>query len=176
MSRNRQQGETMEGRVSRLLYNIGGWLSFAVGLLFAVSATYQVVTGGIVGATLAASLALFFVLLGITVTPSIRTRLARRHSPTRFGRVRTVDRRVIRPDEQCEENCVVCGSKVNRGVVRRFRKEDAFAGIPVRTDSVGYNHYCRDCVRAERDGAVTEAESTTADGGRHEPAFETERA
>ncbi|SIR62640.1 hypothetical protein SAMN05421752_101341 [Natronorubrum thiooxidans] len=59
---------------------------------------------------------------------------------------------MIRPDEQCSERCVACGTRVEQGMVRRYREEYAVAGIPIYTRSVGYNHYCLECATTELRG------------------------
>ncbi|GAB6880602.1 hypothetical protein JCM17823_28760 [Halorubrum gandharaense] len=81
----------------------------------------------------------------------LRERLTRRHSLAEFGRLRTVDHRIVRPFENCEADCVVCGEPVDAGVVRRRRDETVLAGFPVLTRSLEENHYCTACAAAELD-------------------------
>ncbi|AGB38327.1 hypothetical protein [Natronococcus occultus] len=144
-------------RISALLYGIAGWLTVGFGLLLTVAAGrfgYSVATGTArVDAAIAAGLfalvllltGLVTVALGLFVNPRFRRRLDRRHGPSTFGRVRSVDRRVVRPEERCLERCVDCDDRVEKGLVRRYREEYALAGVPVYTCSEGYNHYCLEC-------------------------------
>ncbi|TKX60331.1 zinc-ribbon domain-containing protein [Halorubrum sp. SS7] len=117
-----------------LLFVIGGWIAFL---------------GGTSGSVPGALIGLAFVGLGLGVSPPVRRRLDRRHGVTEFGRQKTVDHRVVRPPESVEEPCVVCDEPFDRGLVRRRRDETVVAGVPVRTHSVRYNHYCADCARSE---------------------------
>ncbi|WP_293033345.1 hypothetical protein [Natronococcus sp.] len=161
-------------RISALLYGIAGWLTVGFGLLLtgaALTFGLSVVTGsarvdGTVGPGL---FALFLLLtglvtvaLGIFVNPRFRRRLDRRHGLSQFGHVRSVDRRVVRPEEQCLEHCVDCGDRVEKGLVRRYREEYALAGLPVYTRSEGYNHYCLECATADLRGKGV-ADSTSGD-------------
>lgn len=113
-------------RISALLYGIAGWLTVGFGLLMtgaALTFGYSVAAGtarvdAVVGAGL---FALFLLLaglvtvaLGLFVNPRFRRRLDRRHGLSRFGRVRSVDRRVVRPEEGCLERCVDCGDRIRR--------------------------------------------------------------
>jgi hypothetical protein len=79
----------------------------------------------------------------------MRRRLNRRHGLSRFGRVRTVDHRVIRSDERCPKRCVDCRDRINGGLVGRYREEYAVAGLPVYTRSEGHNYYCLECASAD---------------------------
>lgn len=163
-------------RISALLYGIAGWLTVGLGLLVTVAAGrfgYGVATGAarvdaVVGAGL---LALFLclaglvtVVLGLFVNPRFRRRLDRRHDPSTFGRVRSVDRRVVRPEEHCLERCVDCGDRVEKGLVRRYREEYALAGVPLYTRSEGYNHYCLECAMTELRGEDVAGSRSEADG------------
>ncbi|MDG5818757.1 hypothetical protein [Natronococcus sp. A-GB7] len=151
-------------RISELLYGIAGWLTVGVGLLLTGAAFafgYSVAAGAArVDAAVGAGLLALFVLLaglvtvalGLFLNPRFRRRLDRRHELTQFGRVRSVDRRVVRPEEDCLERCVDCGDRVEKGLVRRYREEYALAGLPVYTRSEGYNHYCLECATAELRG------------------------
>ena len=158
---------------------ITGGVMLFVGLMLTFSTVGQVVDGTVtVGTLLFALAALAFFSAGVAVTPALRQRLARRHALSAFGRAQTVDRRVIEADEECDERCVVCDDEIDRGVVRRFRDEFVVAGVPVFTDSVGYNYYCLECVADERgrpvetdsrDSATKERETTeqVAEAERH---------
>lgn len=146
-------------RISRLMYEIGGWLSIGFGLAGVVAMLAQ---AGTTGAAFSAAMGLFFaffLLLGIAVTPSVRGRLADRHAITRFGRVPVVERRAVGPDDRCDRDCVVCGAEIDRGVVRRYRRDTVVAGVPLRRGAHGYNAYCLGCRRPE----VTMGSKETAD-------------
>ncbi|WP_440771823.1 hypothetical protein [Natronorubrum sp. DTA28] len=157
MSNGRSNAVELADRVSALLYGIAGWLLVGFGLLFGVvgagnivaSATQGVTAGYVLLAALWLVASFVLVAFGIFVNPRMRRRLDRRHAPSAFGRVRSVDRRVVRPDEDCDERCVACDSRVERGLVRRYREEYALAGLPVYTRSTDYNYYCLECATAE---------------------------
>ncbi|ELY48359.1 hypothetical protein [Natronorubrum sulfidifaciens] len=143
--------------VSDLLYGIAGWSLVVLGLMLAVTGgrvllEFGLTTSAAVGATILFGLAFVTTAFGLFVNPRFRRRLERRHAPSKFGWVRSVDQRVIRPDERCSERCVACGSRIEQGMVRRYREEYAVAGVPVYTRSVGYNHYCLECATAELRG------------------------
>ncbi|GAA0505465.1 Double zinc ribbon [Halorubrum aquaticum] len=124
--------------LSGLLLLIGGWIA-------AVAATG--------GSPAFAAIGVGFALLGAGMAPPVRRRLDRRHGVRDFGRLRSVDHRVVRPTERIEEPCVVCGETFDRGLVRRRRDETVLAGVPVLTHDERYNHYCADCARRELFGA-----------------------
>lgn len=158
--------------ISEILYGIAGWLSIGFGLLAAVAVVPQLLqreltTHVMVGTTFWLLSAFVLVALGVFVNPRFRRRLNRRHAPSEFGRVRSVDRRVVRPEENCIERCVSCRSRVEKGLVRRYREEYAVAGVPVYTISEGYNHYCLECatrdVLGERPGDAGDASSARGD-------------
>ncbi|OIB55845.1 hypothetical protein [Natrialba sp. SSL1] len=140
--------------VSELLYGIVGWLLVGFGLFAAITVSLNAVGEGLAGmeallAALMLAVSFVFVALGIFVNPRFRRRLDRRHSPSMFGRVQSVDQRVIRPEENCTERCVACQSPIENGMVRRYRTEFALAGVPIYTASVGHNHYCLSCASEE---------------------------
>jgi len=93
--------------------------------------------------------ALWLLLGGIAFFPPTKRRLRNRHGLTKFGRLRTVDHRVIYPYEDCEESCVVCGDDIVGGLLRRRRDETVVAGVPVATHGRYYNHYCQQCAKNE---------------------------
>jgi len=128
------------------LVTISGYLLagvlVAVGVAVAVVAAEQ---GSPPGALFGAA----FAAVGVAMSPPAERRFARRHRVTRFGRLRSVDRRITPSTERTEAPCVACGGEFERGVVRRRRDETVVAGVPIRTHSVRYNHYCADCARAE---------------------------
>ncbi|TKX73823.1 zinc ribbon domain-containing protein [Halorubrum sp. GN11_10-6_MGM] len=130
--------------LSALLLLIGGWIGFV-----AVES----------GSPPVALIGLAFALLGAYGAPPVDRRLDRRHGITEFGRLKTVDHRTVRPPESVDEACVVCGEAFDRGLVRRRRDETVVAGVPVRTHSMRYNHYCADCARSELFGDEVDAPS-----------------
>ena len=135
-------------------YLLGGVLSL-IGLGIAAVAAEQ-------GAPLGAAFGLAFAVIGVALTPPAERRLNRRHGLSRFGRIRTVDHRVVRATERTESPCVVCGESFERGVVRRRRDETVVAGVPVRTHALECNHYCADCAREELFGGADEPDSAGA--------------
>ncbi|MEY7850756.1 hypothetical protein AB7C87_16320 [Natrarchaeobius sp. A-rgal3] len=172
--------------VSALLYGIAGWASIGFGVLLAGSAVLNLIFGGLalsgataVAATMMLIVAFVFVALGAFVNPRMRRRLNRRHAPTKFGRVHSVDQRVIRADEECAERCVSCGCRIEEGLLRRYREEYAIAGVPVYTTDVGYNHYCLECATEEFLGErpkTGERLGTAEAGERDEPTPARERS
>ncbi|WP_201293925.1 hypothetical protein [Natronorubrum halalkaliphilum] len=148
--------------VSELLYGIVGWLSIGVGVLAALTVLLQLPQSDLTAGTallamLWLTVAFVLVVLGVFVNPRFRRRLNRRHEPSQFGRLRSVDRRVVRPKEDCDERCVSCRSSIGKGLVRRYREEYVLAGVPVYTRSEGYNHYCLDCATDELSGGTPSA-------------------
>ena len=112
------------------------------------------------GSLLGGVTALWLILGGIVFFPPAKRRLRNRHRLTKFGRLKTVDQRIIDPYEECEESCVVCGDDITGGLHRRRRDETVVAGIPVVPHEINHNYYCVDCARAE----VGISESSTANG------------
>ncbi|AFZ73225.1 hypothetical protein [Natronobacterium gregoryi] len=155
--------------VSNLLYGIAGWSLVVLALMIAgagarILLEFETTAMTAVGAAILFVLAFVTAAFGVFANPRFRTRLERRHGLSTFGRVRSVDRRTIQPDEECHEQCVSCQGPVEKGLVRRYREEYALAGIPVYTSSVGYNHYCLGCASSEVFGkphADTPPEPTT---------------
>lgn len=144
---------------------LAGWLLVAFGLLMVLSTTLKVAGGlpdstnpllpalwGLVGAAIAAS--------GAFLTPTFRRRIDRHTALSDFGTVESVDQRVVRPGENREESCVVCGDDVTRGMVRRFREEVVLAGLPVYTRSEGHNYYCPGCGARELSVSDSVADSS----------------
>jgi len=122
-------------------------------------------------------MSLVLVLLGVFVNPRFRHRLDRRHSFSRFGRVRSVDERALHTGEGRAERCVNCGSRLNEGLVRRYREEVCFAGIPVFTSSEDYNYYCVECAAAELGVSAQsdDAQARPEKGSKDKPQLTTER-
>ncbi len=137
--------------LSGLLLLIGGWIA-------AVAAV-----GGSQGFAL---IGVGFALLGAGTAPPVRRRLGRRHGLTEFGRLRTVDHRVLRSTERVEEPCVVCGEAFDRGLVRRRRDETVVAGVPLVTHDERCNHYCVRCAREELFGLDEDAVDDATDADR----------
>ncbi|NGM69589.1 hypothetical protein G6M89_11330 [Natronolimnobius sp. AArcel1] len=140
--------------VSEWLYAICGWLLIAIGVVMTVTASLNLVDAGLADSSLLGAMVMFgsaFMLIafGIFVNPRFRRRLERRHEPTQFGRVRSVDQRTIGPEEECDETCISCQGTIETGLIRRYREESAIAGVPVYTHSEGYNHYCLQCASSE---------------------------
>lgn len=124
--------------------------SYLLGALLAAIGMGLVAAGVGTGAGLVpATLGIVILLVGVGVLPPVERRLRRRHGVTDFGRLRTVDHRVITPAESTEETCVVCGESLDGGLVRRRRDETVLAGVPIRTHALQYNHYCAACARTE---------------------------
>jgi hypothetical protein len=135
--------------VSELIYGVAGWLLVGLGLLAflsGVGGTVQTAgTAEMVVPLLLLVFAFTFLTSGVLVNPRFRRRLDRRSGLTRFGRARTVDRRVLSAAENHRESCVSCDSDLTEGLVRRYREELLVAGVPVWTASEGRNFYCADC-------------------------------
>jgi len=146
----------------RAFQETGGWLLIGLGLVLA-AATGSAVLGGSLVAILGFVFSLLLVLSGGVIAPSVRKRVDNHHSPAAFGRTPVVERRVIYPEENCRERCVVCGSRVKKGVVRRYREDITVAGIPLVFGSNSYNHYCLDCARAELHGTRAKVRGRTVD-------------
>lgn len=118
------------------------------GLLWVISLALLFVAIG--GSSLAAGLiGLLFAAGGSYVFPPAKRRFARRLPVTTFGRHKTVDHRIVRPTGAIDEPCVVCGTEVDGGLVRRRRDETVVAGIPVRSHQLETNHYCAACAHSE---------------------------
>ncbi|WP_049903656.1 hypothetical protein [Halococcus agarilyticus] len=153
MPAKKSESQRLATTVSELLYGVAGWLLVGLGVLGIVVTSLRIV-GGSAPVNLVASAAIVLisvvlVLFGVFVNPRFRRRLDRRHSLTRFGRVRSVDERVLRTAEGRTERCVSCDSRLDQGLVRRYREEVCLAGVPIVTSSVEHNHYCVDCATTE---------------------------
>mgnify|MGYP000698833111 CR=1 FL=1 len=135
-------------------YLLGGILLLIGFGIAAVSARQGALPGAVFGAA--------FALVGLALTPPAERRLGRRHGLSRFGRIRTVDHRVIRSTERTESPCVVCGESFERGVVRRRRAETVAAGVPIRTHATERNRYCADCAQTELFGESDESDLAAA--------------
>lgn len=159
-SNNRATGSDTTNAV--LSYLSGGIVGFvAIWFLFVAVSS---------GATpVFAAIGLAFLLGGLGVLPPVRRRLARRHGLTTFGRLKTVDHRVVYPHEGYDEPCVVCGKRGRSGLLRRRRDETVVAGVPLRTHDRDHNFYCERCATddlfggADLDVADGDAELSTAE-------------
>jgi hypothetical protein len=153
MSSNPSTSVEMADTVSAILYAIAGWLLVGLGSLGLVGTALRI--GGntaptnLALSTVVVLLSLTMILFGVFVNPRFRRRLDRGGPVTDFGRTRSVDSRPLRPGEGRTVECVICGTRTDRGLVRRYREEFRLAGLPVSTRSEGRNHYCLDCATAE---------------------------
>jgi hypothetical protein len=151
--------------VSRILYGIAGWLLVGVGVLGIALTILRTSSAAPERLALSAMALLFsalFIVFGVFVNPRFRQRINRHHSPARFGRVRSVDSRVLRTEEGRSENCANCGAGLSEGLVRRYREEYCVAGVPVATVSEGRNYYCVDCATTvEADGTPSDSAVVT---------------
>ncbi|WP_435348252.1 hypothetical protein [Haloarchaeobius sp. HRN-SO-5] len=143
----------LESLVYDVLYGILGTVAIGFGLLLFWAAGSSLLRDPSVSSAVltlvAGTLSFVFVGTGILVNPWTRRRLNRLHPVTRVGRVRSVDDRVLHPEERCTERCTACDSRVDAGLVRRFREEFVLFGVPLVTRSEEFNHYCRDCATDE---------------------------
>ncbi|WP_132058480.1 hypothetical protein [Halorussus amylolyticus] len=135
--------------VSELLYGIAGWLLVGLGVLGVVAAVGGAIQRPSLAPVVVFVVSMLSVSLGVFVNPRFRRRLNRRHAVGRFGRVRSVDARVLRSAEGRSEQCVGCDSQLREGLIRRYREEFALAGVPVYTLSEGFNYYCPACATTD---------------------------
>jgi len=155
--------------ISEFLYTIAGVLLIGLGGFGFVLTILRSANESVPSEPALSALVLLFSMLllalGVFVTPSLRRRIDHRESVTEFGKRRSVDSRVIKPEDEKTINCVVCGTKTKKGLLRRYREEIYIAGVPLFTRSEEYNSYCTECAMKE----FTAAEQT------EEPATEVER-
>jgi hypothetical protein len=181
MSAKPSESQRLADAVSGLLYGVAGWMMVGLGILgIIVQIGYIIRDPSLANPVLTPAVVLIsvvLVLLGVFVNPRFRRRLDRRHSLTQFGRIQSVDERVLHAGEGQTKRCVNCGSRLSEGLVRRYREEICFAGIPVFTSSENHNHYCVECAATElgvsdpMDGGQTGTEN----GSKKEPQLATER-
>jgi predicted RNA-binding Zn-ribbon protein involved in translation (DUF1610 family) len=135
--------------ISELMYGIAGWLLIGLGGLAFFSGvggvTQTAGTAEMLVPLLLLGFAFVFLSSGVLVNPRFRRRLDRRCGISRFGRNKTVDRRVLSAAENRRESCVSCGSSLTKGLVRRYRDEFVLAGVPIWTASENRNFYCPNC-------------------------------
>lgn len=163
---------------SKLLYGIAGWMLVGLGTFGLVMTFLRILSDSApVDPVLSATVMLIsmvFVLLGLFVNPRFRRRLDRRHPLTRFGRIQSVDERILHPAEGRTVRCVSCGSRLNKGLVRRYREEVCIAGVPAVTRSDDCNHYCVECAATEF-GSTTWSEDSS-DGSANKSKKQTQPA
>lgn len=152
---NRSTSGSVDTTLSRAASYLLGGLLVVIGLSVIVAAA-----GG--GAIWPGLIGLGFALGGVAVLPPVKRTLARRHGVTKFGRLKTVDRRAVNPTEGYDDPCVICGKQGRSGLLRRRRDETVLAGIPVVTHGIDDNYYCEQCAATDR--GVGEPNSETAKG------------
>lgn len=164
--------------VSGLMYAIAGWMLIGLGGLGLVSVVGTAIGDPTNSDFIALPLVLLFSLLlitfGVFVNPRFRRRLNRRQPITRFGRVQSVDRRVLHATEGRSERCVECGTQMAEGLVRRYREAFVVAGVPVYTLSEGKNYYCPDCVTTESIDSTPQSDTIVERDGERLAAEESE--
>ncbi|ERH08284.1 MAG: hypothetical protein J07HX64_00024 [halophilic archaeon J07HX64] len=122
-------GETT-GSLSRFAY---GLVSLVVGILLIVTTGFDLAPSLFGG---------LFVLLSFFLIPPIRRRIENRHSPTTFGSTESIEERYV---TDTDHPCTVCGARVDDGLVKDYKREQVFAGIPLYTMEQGENYYCAEC-------------------------------
>ena len=164
MPAKKSESQRLATVVSEYLYAVAGWMLVGLGVLgIVVQIGYTI--NGLADPLLTPAVVLVsaaLVLFGVFVNPRFRRRLDRRHSLTQFGRARSVDERVLHASEGRTEPCVSCSSRLNQGLVRRYREEICLAGIPVVTSSIKHNYYCVNCATTEFAGS-SRLDDTVAD-------------
>jgi hypothetical protein len=118
------------GSLSRFAYGLG---SLVVGILLILTTGFELAPSLFGG---------LFVLLSFFLIPPIRRRIENRHPPTTFGSTESVEERYV---TDTDHPCTVCGDRVEDGLVRDYKREQVFAGIPLYTMENGENHYCAEC-------------------------------
>ena len=118
------------GSLSRFAYGLG---SLVVGVLLILTTGFELAPSLFGG---------LFVLLSFFLIPPIRRRIENRHPPTTFGSTESVEERYV---TDTDHPCTVCGDRVEDGLVRDYKREQVFAGIPLYTTENGENHYCAEC-------------------------------
>ena len=156
--------------VSELMKGVAGWLLIGLGAAGLLTGTGGIIqragTADTTVPLLLVGVAVVFIVSGVFVNPRFRRRLDRRHEPSRFGRVRTVEHRTLSTAGNRRESCVVCESTSDEGLVRRHREELVVAGVPLWTTSDNYNVYCPDCALTELSGPPTVGTGDSdSDGG-----------
>lgn len=134
--------------VSALLRGVAGWLLVGLGLS-GVAVVAARAAGGTIWTVWPALVVLALSVVAVVAGLAVNPRSERRYARSRFGRVRSVDRRVVRVEEDPDESCVACGGAVDRGLCRRYREEFVVAGVPLTSTDGDENYYCLDCAATE---------------------------
>ena len=142
--------------ISDLMNGTAGWLLIGLGTAAFLSGLGGIAQYAGTADTMIPVLVLLFSFIFITsgmlVNPRFRRRLDRRYEVSRFGRVQSVDSRVLSESENRVEPCTSCDAKMREGLVRRYREEYIAAGIPIWTLSENHNFYCSTCATEELPG------------------------
>lgn len=151
--------------ISELLYSIAGVLLIALGGAGLVMTILRLANESVPSKPALSVLVLLFsvliFVLGVFVTPELRHRMNRREALTEFGKRRTVDSRVVNPEERKTIDCVVCGTNSEKGLLRRYREEAYIAGVPLFALSEERNSYCIECATKEFTTTVETEEPAT---------------
>lgn len=176
MSRGNESFSDLAVLTSRAFREAGGWMLLVFGLLAGTAALSPAATSAPPVVIIRLVFSVLFVLVGAIIAPSVHKRIKHRHSLASFGRDPVVERRVVHPEERCHERCVVCDSTIEAGLVRHYREDITFAGVPLLFGSDGYNHYCLECARAEMGHGIprsdTDEQPETRDERTREPETE----
>lgn len=145
--------------ISDLMRGVAGWLLTGLGVVALLAGAGGIVqeagTADVIVPFLLVGFAILFIVSGVFVNPRFRRRLDRRHGRSQFGTIKTVDNRIRSGTRDEREQCVVCDSSLDEGLVRRYRREYVVAGIPLWTISEEHNLYCPDCALTELSGRAT---------------------
>jgi len=121
-------------------------LSYLAGGLVGFFAVWFLFVGAVgTPAPMLGVLGVLFALGGLSILPPVRRRLGRRHGLTKFGRLKSVDHRVVHPTEGYDDPCIICGKRGRSGLLRRRRDETVLAGVPLVTHGLDHNYYCEQC-------------------------------
>ena len=139
--------------VSDLMNGIAGWLLIGLGAAAFLSGLGGLIqdagTADMMIPILVLLFSFVFITSGMLVNPRFRRRFDRRHKLSRFGRIQSVDSRVLSESENRVESCTSCDAKMREGLVRQYREEYAAGGIPIWTLSENHNFYCSSCATEE---------------------------
>jgi len=155
MDENGDRFTALADDLSALMGGAAGWLLVGLGVSGLATVAARAASGTVWSpwpALVVLALSVVAVVGGVAVNP----RFERSYGRSRFGRVRSVDRRVVRAEENPDESCVGCGGAVDRGLCRRYREEFVAAGVPLTATDGDENYYCLDCAATEL-GIETEA-------------------
>ena len=118
------------GSLSRFVY---GLVALLVGILLIVTSGFELVASLFGG---------LFVLVSFFLIPPVRRRIENRHPLTTFGSTESVEKRYV---TDTDHPCTVCGARVKDGLMKDYKREQVFAGIPLYTIENGENYYCAEC-------------------------------